>query len=73
MLERTYRTRIDDLANVGEELMEEHLRLVAGAAGKKRQTGPGQRYEGTSTAACSTTYVQDSDGAMWCETDGDFD
>jgi hypothetical protein len=70
--EQTYRTRIDDLAILGEELTEEHLRLVAGAAGKKKQAGPGQKLDGTSTAA-GTTYVHTIDGVSHCETDGDED
>ena len=71
MLERTYRTRIEDLASVGEELTEEHLRLISGAADKKQGGGGGRQNEGTSW--CATTYVSDSNGAMWCETDGNED
>lgn len=73
MTELTYRTRIDDLAAVGEELSEEHLRLVAGAAGKKQTSGGGSRLDGTCTA--STTYVHKDPGSgiSSCETDGDED
>ena len=72
MAERTYRTRIDDLASVGEELTVEHLRLVSGAADKKQAGGGGRKNEGTSWNA--TTYVQVSEnGAMACETDGTYE
>jgi hypothetical protein len=72
MTERTYRTRIADLASVGEELAEEHLKLVAGAADKKQRGGGGRQGEGTSWTA--TTYAQVSEnGAMACETDGPYE
>ena len=68
MTERTYRTRIEDLASVGEELREAHLRLVAGAAGKKNSGG---HSEGTRTSIA--TY---EDGGPWsgglCVADSDF-
>lgn len=71
MTERTYRTRIADLASVGEELAEEHLKLIAGAADKKQRGGGGRQGEGTSW--CATTYVHDSNGAASCETDGPYE
>jgi hypothetical protein len=72
MVERMYRTRIEDLASVGEELTEEHLRLASGAADKKLAGGGGRQNEGTSWTA--TTYVQvSSNGAMACETDGPYE
>ena len=72
MLERAHRTRIDDLTAVGDELAEEHLKLVSGAAGKKKSAGSGRHLDGTSTAA-GTTYVHTIDGISHCETDGDED
>lgn len=71
MMERPYRTRIDDLASVGEELSEEHLRLVSGAAGKK-SSGSGREGNGTSTYI-GLTYVAEANGAGHCEADDDFD
>jgi hypothetical protein len=71
MVERTYRTRIEDLASVGEELAEEHLRLVSGAADKRQRGGGSRQNEGTSW--CATTYVGSSDGSMSCETDGPYE
>ena len=70
MLERTHRIRIDDLAAIGEELSEEHLRLVSGAA-KKKQSGPVSRNDGTCTT-CGT-YVYMPQGENSCEQDDDDD
>ena len=72
MTERTQRMRIEDLASVGEELSEEHLRLVSGAAGKKSNSGPGQRYDGTSTGTGATTVIAE-DLSRTCEDDSDID
>lgn len=70
MVERTYRTRIDDLARIGEELSGEQLKLVAGAAGKKLASGGGGRGSGTRTII--ETYVYDGGtGAPSCEADDD--
>jgi len=71
MAERTYRTRIDDLSTLGEELSEANLRLVAGASGKKLQAGGGKRGDGTST--CVGTLVYQANGAANSEMDGDED
>jgi hypothetical protein len=70
MLERGHSTRIDDLAIVGEELSEVHLKLVAGAA-KKKQAGPVRRNDGTCTT-CGT-YVYMPLGENSCEQDDDED
>jgi hypothetical protein len=70
MTERTHRTRIDNLTSVGEELTEEHLRLVSGAANKKR-AGGGRGDDGTSTG--SMTYVTNHDWSQQCENDSDED
>ena len=71
MLERTYRTRIDDLTAVGEELTEEHLRLVSGAADKKRQSGPVSRNDGTCTTCGTFVYMPLGEDS--CEQDDDED
>ena len=69
MLDRAYRTRIDDLTTVGEELSEEHLKLVAGAAKKKQSSAV--RNDGTCTT-CGT-YVYGGMGENSCEQDDDDD
>jgi hypothetical protein len=71
MANRIHRTRIDDLTSVGEELSEEHLRLVSGSAGKK-SSGSGREGNGTSTFV-GLTYVAAANGAGQCEADDDFD
>ena len=71
MTERTYRTRIEDLASVGEELSEEHLKLVAGAAKKKQGSGR-QALDGTCTTQGTYNY-DGAEGAHTCEQDGDED
>ena len=70
MLARTTRARIDDLTTVGEELFEEHLKLVAGASKKKQQSST-IRNDGTCTT-CGT-YVYMPGGENSCEQDDDED
>jgi hypothetical protein len=70
MTELTYRTRIDDLASVGEELTEEHLRLVAGAADKKK-SGGGRPNDGTCSSIGTYVYGPGDDG--YCEQDSHDD
>jgi hypothetical protein len=62
--------RIDDLTSIGEELTEEHLRLVSGAANKKAPGGKGN--DGTSTS-CGTMVIHGPTDANWTEADGDED
>ena len=71
MVEQPHRLRIDDLASVGEELSEEHLRLVSGASGKKK-SGSGRGEDGTSTAAGTMVTDMTVEG-FWSEWDGDVD
>jgi hypothetical protein len=66
MFKQTQRTRIADLATVGEELATEHLRLVAGAAGKKTAS--------YGTCSVGNTYIWGPGGSGGsCQTDSDID
>lgn len=62
---------IDDLTTIGEELTEEHLRLVSGAANRK-QSGRGRGNDGTSTSQ-GTMVIHGPTDANWTKADGDED